>query len=77
MNLLYSFIQMYWFCPYDSYNEYKYFILFIDDYFKIIWLYLMKNKSVTLFIFKNSLILYKINLTTRLKPLEPIMEWSL
>jgi hypothetical protein len=31
--------------PIDSYNGYKYFIIFIDDYSKATGLYLMKNKS--------------------------------
>jgi hypothetical protein len=34
--------------PIDSYNGYKYFIIFIDDYFKTTWLYLMKNKNEVL-----------------------------
>jgi hypothetical protein len=29
----------------ESFNVYKYFIIFIDDFSKITWLYLMKNKS--------------------------------
>jgi Integrase core domain/GAG-pre-integrase domain len=31
--------------PIDSYNGYKYFVIFIDDFTKVTWLYLMKNKS--------------------------------
>jgi hypothetical protein len=31
--------------PIESFNGYKYFIIFIDDFSKITWLYLMKNKS--------------------------------
>jgi GAG-pre-integrase domain len=31
--------------PIVSFNEYKYFVLFIDDFSKTIWLYLLKNKS--------------------------------
>jgi hypothetical protein len=34
--------------PIDSYNGYKYFVIFIDDYFKTTWLYLMKNKNEVL-----------------------------
>jgi hypothetical protein len=29
----------------SSYNNYRYFVIFIDDYFRTTWLYLMKNKS--------------------------------
>jgi hypothetical protein len=28
-----------------SYNDYRYYIIFIDDFSKTTWLYLMKNKS--------------------------------
>jgi hypothetical protein len=31
--------------PIVSFNGYKYFVLFIDDFCKTIWLYLLKNKS--------------------------------
>jgi hypothetical protein len=31
--------------PVTSYNNFRYFIIFIDDFSKITWLYLMKNKS--------------------------------
>jgi Integrase core domain len=34
--------------PIDFYNGYKYFVIFIDDFSKVIWLYLMKNKSKVL-----------------------------
>jgi len=34
--------------PIDSYNGYKYFVIFIDDFSKVTWLYLMKNKSEVL-----------------------------
>jgi Integrase core domain/GAG-pre-integrase domain len=34
--------------PIDLYNGYKYFVIFIDDYPKTTWLYLMKNKSEVL-----------------------------
>ena len=31
--------------PINSYNGYKYFVIFIDDFSKITWLYLLKDKS--------------------------------
>jgi hypothetical protein len=31
--------------PIISYNDYRYYVIFIDDFSKITWLYLMKNKS--------------------------------
>jgi hypothetical protein len=31
--------------PIDSYNEFKYYVIFIDDFSRITWLYLMKNKT--------------------------------
>jgi GAG-pre-integrase domain len=31
--------------PVSSYNDYRYFVIFIDDYSRTTWLYLMKNKS--------------------------------
>jgi Integrase core domain len=31
--------------PIESFNGYRYFIIFIDDFSKTTWLYLMKNKS--------------------------------
>jgi hypothetical protein len=31
--------------PVTSYNEYRYFIIFIDDFSNTTWLYLIKNKS--------------------------------
>jgi hypothetical protein len=29
--------------PITSYNDFRYFVIFIDDFSKITWLYLMKN----------------------------------
>jgi transposase InsO family protein len=31
--------------PLDSFNGYKYFVIFIDDFLRTTWLYLLKNKS--------------------------------
>jgi hypothetical protein len=31
--------------PLDSFNGYKYFVIFIDDFSRTTWLYLLKNKS--------------------------------
>jgi hypothetical protein len=39
--------------PVTFYNEFRYFIIFIDNFLKIIWLYLMKNKSKTYSHFQN------------------------
>jgi hypothetical protein len=39
--------------PIISYNDYRYYVIFIDNFSKIIWLYLMKNKSEIFLIFFN------------------------
>ncbi len=39
--------------PVPSYNDYKYFVTFIDDFSKNTWLYLMKNKSEVFSIFQS------------------------
>ena len=31
--------------PINSYNGFKYFVIFIDDFSKSIWLYLLKSKD--------------------------------
>jgi hypothetical protein len=31
--------------PVISYHDYRYYVIFIDDFLKTTWLYLMKNKS--------------------------------
>jgi hypothetical protein len=43
--------------PIDSYNEYKYFIIFIEEFSNITWHYLMKQKSKVLSFFQNFVIL--------------------
>jgi GAG-pre-integrase domain len=35
--------------PIESYNGFKYFIIFIDDFSKTIWIYLLKNKGGVFF----------------------------
>jgi hypothetical protein len=37
----------------ESYNDFKYFVLFIYDFSRTTYIYLMKNKSKLFFIFKN------------------------
>jgi hypothetical protein len=37
--------------PVESYNGFKYFIIFINDFSKTTWIYLMKNKSKVFFHF--------------------------
>jgi hypothetical protein len=35
--------------PFESFNVYKYFIIFIDNFFRTIWLNLLKNKNEVYF----------------------------
>jgi hypothetical protein len=37
--------------PIDSYNGFKYYVIFVDDFSRATWLYLMKNKSEVFFSF--------------------------
>ena len=39
--------------PVDSYNGYKYYVIFIDDFSRATWLYLMKNKNEVFSHFQN------------------------
>jgi GAG-pre-integrase domain len=39
--------------PISSYNDYRYFMIFIDVYSRATWLYLMKNKSEVFFTLSN------------------------
>ena len=36
-----------------SYNGFKYYVIFIDDFSRATWIYLMKNKSEVFFHFQN------------------------
>lgn len=38
--------------PVDSFNGYKYFVTYIDDYSRTTWLYLLKSKSEVFTMFK-------------------------
>ena len=37
----------------ESYDGFKYFVTFVDDFTKITWLYLLKFKSEVLYVFKD------------------------
>jgi hypothetical protein len=39
--------------PVDSYDGYRYFVLFIDDFFRTTWIYLLKTKSEVFLCFTN------------------------
>ena len=39
--------------PVDSYDGYKYFVLFIDDFSRATWLYLLKSKTEVTSVFKD------------------------
>ena len=39
--------------PITSFNGYRYYILFVDDYTRFSWLYLLKHKSDVFTTFKN------------------------
>ena len=38
--------------PITSYNDFRYYLLFIDDYSKFAWVYLLKHKSDVFDLFK-------------------------
>jgi hypothetical protein len=39
--------------PVDSYNHFKYFITFIDDFSRTTWIYLLKGKNKVFLCFKD------------------------
>jgi hypothetical protein len=59
--------------PVDSYNHFKYFITFIDDFSRTTWVYLLKGKNKVFLCFKDFLPLLKINLMQKLRFLDQIM----
>lgn len=42
-----------WPCQIDSYDGFKYFMMFIDDYSRVTWIYLLNSKNDVCHIFKD------------------------
>jgi transposase InsO family protein len=53
--------------PITSYNDFRYFIIFIDDFSIITWLYLMKNKNEVFSHFQNFANLIETQYNTKIK----------
>jgi Integrase core domain/GAG-pre-integrase domain len=53
--------------PVSSYNDYRYFMIFIDDYSRTTWLYLMKNKSEVFSHFQTFLNLVETQFNKKIK----------
>jgi hypothetical protein len=63
--------------PVNSCNGYKYYLLFVDDFSRFSWLFLLKSKSEVLNTFKHSKQQLKINYLTTLSFLELIVVESI
>jgi GAG-pre-integrase domain len=53
--------------PTTSYNEFKYFVLFIDDFSRATWLYLLKSKSEVFQYFQEFVALVENQFSTKIK----------
>jgi hypothetical protein len=60
-----------------SYNDFRYYIIFIDDFSKNTWLYLLKNKSEVFTHFQTFTNLVETQYNKKLKSLQRIMKWNL
>jgi GAG-pre-integrase domain len=63
--------------PVSSYNNYRYFGIFIDDYSRTTWLYLMKNKSEVFSHFQTFLNLVETQFNKKIKFLRLITALNL
>jgi Integrase core domain len=53
--------------PITSYNDFRYFVIFIDDFSKMTWLYLMKSKNEIFSHFQNFANLIETQYNTKIK----------
>ena len=53
--------------PINSYNGFRYFVIFIDDFSKAIWLYLLKSKDEVFNYFQEFLCLIETQFDAKLK----------
>ena len=53
--------------PINSYNGFKYFVIFIDDFSRAIWLYLLKSKDEVFYCFQEFLCLIENQFNSKLK----------
>lgn len=69
--LIYSYV---WSSPILSTSGYCYFLLFLDDYSKFMWIYFMKQKSKVFTIFQQFKNLIETQFNTKIKQL--LTDWG-
>ena len=53
--------------PTKSYNDFRYFVIFIDDFSRATWLYLLKSKSEVFLCFQEFVSLIENQFNTKIK----------
>jgi len=51
----------------ESFDGYKYFVSFVDDFSRVTWVYLLKSKSEVVYVFQNFHMLVITQFSTKIK----------